>query len=381
MTRTSLRIGPIELAAPVVLAPMAGVTDHAFRTLCREQAPGLLYVSEMVTARALVENSAKTVAYLPPRHEPAPRSVQLYGTAPTTMHEAVRRVVCDHGIDHVDLNFGCPVPKVTRKGGGAAVPVRRRLFGDIVAAAVRAAAPAGVPVTVKFRIGIDDSITTFRDAGRIAEASGVVAVALHARTAQQRYAGPARWAAIGELKEAVGSIPVLGNGDIWRAADALAMTRATGCDGVVIGRGCLGRPWLFADLLAAFTSGLADPPGSRVRPLGAMVPTIERHVELATATHGEANAMRTMRRHLGWYFQGYPVGETVRRQMRLVASRAELDDLLAGIDPALVPVAGADALPRGRTDGPQRVTLPDGWLDLVDDPTPPVGAELLTSGG
>ncbi len=377
-----LRIGPIELAAPVVLAPMAGVTDQAFRTLCREHAPGLLYVSEMITARALVEHSAKTFALLPSPDEPAPRSVQLYGTAPGTMAEAVRRLVDGHGVQHIDLNFGCPVPKVTRKGGGSAVPVRRRLFGDIVDAAVRAAAIDRVPVTVKFRIGIDDELTTFLDAGRIAEASGAAAIALHARTAEQRYSGAARWSAIGELKAAVTSIPVLGNGDIWTAADAVAMRRATGCDGVVVGRGCLGRPWLFAELVAAFapeapaSSGVDAP-----RPLAGVVPVVRRHAVLATQAHGETNAMRTMRRHLGWYLQGYPVGETVRRRMRLVSSLAELDEILDGLDPTAGQIPGAAALPRGRTDGPQRVTLPDGWLDLIDDPTPPPGADLAHSGG
>jgi nifR3 family TIM-barrel protein len=373
-----LRIGPIELAAPVVLAPMAGVTDHPFRTLCRDLAPGLLYVSEMITARALVEESRKTFALLPPASEPAPRSAQLYGTAPGTMYEAVRRLVDGAGVQHVDLNFGCPVPKVTRKGGGSAVPVRRRLFGDIVAAAVRAAAVDGVPLTVKFRIGIDDTLVTYLDAGRIAEASGAAAVALHARTAEQRYAGPARWHAIGELKAAVTSIPVLGNGDIWRAGDAVAMMQATGCDGVVVGRGCLGRPWLFAELVDAFAGHATD---TGPRPLAEVVPVIRRHAELSATAHGETNAMRTMRRHLGWYLQGYPVGEGVRQRMRLVASRQELDELLDGLDPRLAPVAGADALPRGRTDGPGKVHLPDGWLALVDDPTPPPGADLLHSGG
>jgi nifR3 family TIM-barrel protein len=375
-----LRIGPIELAAPVVLAPMAGVTDHPFRTLCREHAPGLLYVSEMITARALVEDSRKTFALLPPATEPAPRSAQLYGTAPGTMYEAVRRLVDGAGVQHVDLNFGCPVPKVTRKGGGSAVPVRRRLFGDIVAAAVRAASVDGVPLTVKFRIGVDDSLVTFLDAGRIAEASGAAAVALHARTAEQRYSGPARWQAIGELKAAVRSIPVLGNGDIWRAGDAVAMVRATGCDGVVVGRGCLGRPWLFAELVDAFagrtTAGEPAP-----RRLAEVVPVVRRHARLATVAHGETNAMRTMRRHLGWYLQGYPVGDGARQRMRTVSSLVELDALLDGLDADLEPVPGADALPRGRTDGPGKVHLPDGWLALVDDPTPPPGADLAHSGG
>jgi nifR3 family TIM-barrel protein len=372
-----LRIGPIELVAPVVLAPMAGVTDHAFRTLCRSFAPGLVYVSEMITARALVEDNAKTFAMLPPPDEPAPRSVQLYGTAPTTMYEAVRRLVRDHDVQHIDLNFGCPVPKVTRKGGGSAVPVRRRLFAEIVRAAVRAAATESVPVTVKFRIGIDDGLVTFLEAGRIAEHEGAAAVALHARTAQQRYSGAARWAAIGELKAAVGTIPVLGNGDVWRAEDAVAMVRATGCDGVVIGRGCLGRPWLFADLVDAFSGAAPSEP----KPLGFVVDVLGRHADLLVAAVGERNAMRTLRRHCSWYLQGYPVGEAVRNQLRLLESREQLAGILGGLDRMMRQLPGTTALPRGRTDGPQPVHLPDGWLDLVDDPTPPPGAEVLVSGG
>jgi nifR3 family TIM-barrel protein len=374
----TLRIGPIGLDAPVVLAPMAGVTDHAFRTLCREFAPGLLYVSEMVTARALVEGNDKTLAMLPPDDEPAPRSVQLYGTAPGTMHEAVRRLVDRHGVQHVDLNFGCPVPKVTRKGGGAAVPVRRRLFADIVGAAARAAAVDGVPLTVKFRIGIDDGIVTYLDAGRLAEAEGAAAVALHARTAAQRYSGTARWDAIGALKDAVPSIPVLGNGDIWEAGDALAMMAGTGCDGVVVGRGCLGRPWLFAELVDAFAGG---PATTQPRVLGDVVTVLRRHAQLLAAEHGEMNGLRSMRRHSQWYLQGYPVGGEVRRRFGLVETLVDLDVLLDDLDPALVHEPGASSLPRGRTDGPRAVALPEGWLDLVDDPTPPVGAELLVSGG
>jgi nifR3 family TIM-barrel protein len=372
-----LRIGPLELDAPVVLAPMAGVTDHAFRTLCRSFAPGLLYVSEMVTARALVEGNAKTFTMLPPDDEPAPRSVQLYGTAPGTMFEAVRRLVDEHGVQHVDLNFGCPVPKVTRKGGGAALPVRRRLFGDIVGAAVRAASPDGVPLTVKFRIGIDDQLVTFLDAGRIAEVEGAAAVALHARTAEQRYAGSARWDAIGELKAAVTTIPVLGNGDVWEAGDAVAMMAATGCDGVVVGRGCLGRPWLFAELVDAF-AGLT---GSHARSLGQVVPVLLRHAELLVAEHGELNGLRSMRRHGQWYLQGYPVGGDLRRRLGLVETLDELSAIVGELDPALRHEPGATALPRGHTEGPRPVSLPEGWLDLVDDPTPPVGAELLVSGG
>lgn len=356
---------------------MAGVTDYAFRTLCREFAPGLLYVSEMVTARALVEDSAKTMRYLPPPKEPAPRSVQLYGSAPGTMYEAVRRLIDQFDVAHIDLNFGCPVPKVTRKGGGAALPVRHRLYANIVDAAVRAASIDGVPLTVKFRVGVTDEITTYRSAGKLAEECGAAAVALHARTAEQRYSGTADWDRIADLKQIVTTIPVLGNGDIWRAADAVAMRDATGCDGVVVGRGCLGRPWIFAELAAAL-NGTAMP--ERMS-LGNIVRVIDRHRELLVESVGEFNAMRVLRRHLGWYLQGYPVGDSVRQRMRMISSNAELDGVLGDIDPEVVQIEGTEAIPRGRTDGPQKVNLPEGWLDLVDDPTPPVGADIAHSGG
>ena len=230
---TGLRIGTIAVDPPVVLAPMAGVTDAPFRGLCARFGAGL-YVSEMITARALVERNAKTLLILKSDGSEAIRSVQLYGTNPRTMGEAVRTLIDEHGVHHIDMNFGCPVPKVTRKGGGSALPVRRVLLRDIIRAAVQGA--GSIPVTVKFRMGVDDDLLTYLETGRIAEDEGVAAMALHARTAEQFYSGSARWEAIASLKAAVTSIPVLGNGDIWEASDALAMVAETGCDGVVVGR-------------------------------------------------------------------------------------------------------------------------------------------------
>src|ERR1700756_1970595 len=254
-----MRIGPIKLASPVVLAQMASVTNVAFRTLCRELEQSKvgtvsgLYVCEMVTARALVERHPVTMHMTTFAPDESPRSLQLYTVDPATTYAAVKMVADDGLADHVDMNFGCPVPKVTRRGGGAALPFKRRVFGQIVGAAVRATEGTDIPVTVKFRIGIDDAHHTHLDAGRIAESEGAAAVALHARTAAQRYSGTADWEQIAQLKQHVRTIPVLGNGDIFEASDALTMMASTGCDGVVIGRGCLGRPWLFAELSAAFT--------------------------------------------------------------------------------------------------------------------------------
>jgi nifR3 family TIM-barrel protein len=363
----------VELT-PVVLAPMAGVTNRAFRRLCREQAPGFVYVNEMVTARALVEGNERTRRMLRFDDDERPRSAQLYGTAPGTMGEAVRRLIGDFGVEHVDLNFGCPVPKVTRKGGGAALPVRRRLLADIVGAAVRAA--GAVPVTVKFRIGLTDEIRTSVQTGRIAEAEGAAAVALHARTAEQRYACDADWTAIAELKAAVTSIPVLGNGDVWEAVDALRMMAATGCDGVVVGRGCLGRPWLFADLVAVFAGAVpVGPP-----PFAVVADTMRRHAQLLVDDDGEPG-MRDFRKHAAWYVQGYAVGQAVRYRLGTVRTLTELDEILDAVDGSLELPPEALRMKRGHTDGPRPVSLPEGWLELVDDPTPPEGAELLVSGG
>ena len=273
---SSLQFGSVTVGSPVVLAPMAGVTNPPFRRLCREaglaaldddaratarpgqHAPAGLYVTEMVTSRALVERTPETMRMVRPDPAEPVRSVQLYGVDPATVSAAVRILVEEDRADHVDLNFGCPVPKVTRKGGGAALPWKRDLFDAIVTGAVDAAREGSrhrdheVPVTVKMRMGIDDDHLTFLEAGRIAQDAGVAAVALHARTAAQHYSGRARWEAITRLKEEVRHVPVLGNGDIWTAEDAVAMVEETGCDGVVVGRGCQGRPWLFTDLVAAF---------------------------------------------------------------------------------------------------------------------------------
>jgi len=373
----TLRIGPLELDPPVVLAPMAGVTTRAFRRLCRQFGPGGLYVSEMLTSRALVEGNERTARMLRFDDDERPRSAQLFGVAPGTVGVATRRHIGYFGLEHVDLNFGCPAPKVTAKGGGAALPVRRRLLADVIAAAVKAATPEGIPVTVKFRRGIHDGLLTAVSTGQIAEAEGAAAVALHARTAEQRYAGDATWAAIAELKAAVTTIPVLGNGDIWEANDAVRMMDETGCDGVVIGRGCLGRPWLFADLGAVF----ADRPAAPPPPFGVVADVMLRHAELLAEDEGEKTGLCTFRRHAAWYTQGYALGADARRALGTVSSLAELAALLAAIDPELPLPPEAVRMKRGHTDGPRPVRLPDGWLRLVDDPTPPAGAEILISGG
>lgn len=396
-------IGPIELGSPVVLAPMAGVTNLPFRKLCRQagvagltapraprplHAPAGLYVTEMITSRALVERTGETMRMIAADPDEPVRSVQLYGVDPVTVAEAVRILVTEDHADHVDLNFGCPVPKVTRKGGGAALPWKRDLFEAIVTRAVRSAEDASrarghvVPVTVKMRMGIDDDHLTYLHAGRIAERAGVAAVALHARTAAQHYSGEARWEAIARLKEAVRTIPVLGNGDIWSAEDALAMVERTGCDGVVVGRGCQGRPWLFTDLVAGFAGSPL-----RVRPgLREVAATIRRHAELMVEYFdAEHRALRELRKHMAWYLKGYVVGGEARQALGLVNGLAELDERLADLDlDQPYPGAGAEG-PRGRAGSPKVPHLPEGWLSTpeMDDRLQAMiaQAELSISGG
>jgi nifR3 family TIM-barrel protein len=355
---------------------MAGITNLAFRRLCREHGAGL-YVCEMITSRALVERHPGTLRMISFDAVEQPRSMQLYGVDPATVRKAVELVRGEDLADHVDLNFGCPVPKVTRRGGGAALPYKRALFGEIVRCAVEAA--GHIPVTVKFRIGIDDEHRTFLDAGRIAQDAGVAAVTLHARTAAQRYSGSADWDAIAALKQAVTSIPVLGNGDIFAAADAIRMVEHTGCDGVVVGRGCLGRPWLFAELAAAFQKQHGVPAPTPPT-LGQVAAILRRHAGLLTRTLGPDKGLRDLRKHISWYLHGFPVGGDVRRTLAMVSSFAELDEALARLDPDAPFPPDADG-PRGRQGSPGRVALPQGWLDDPMDLAVPAGAELPHSGG
>ncbi len=371
-----LRIGPLTVDPPVVLAPMAGVTNYPFRRLCRRFGAGL-YVSEMITARPLVEGirKARKLAEFGP--EESPRSLQLYGVDPHYVGEAVRWLVGEGRVDHLDLNFGCPVRKVTRRGGGAAIPARPRLLAAIVRAAVAAA--GDVPVTIKFRMGIDETLVTFRDAGRIAEQEGCAAVCLHARTAAQLYDGHARWEAIAELKRLVTSIPVLGNGDIWRAEDAVRMMATTGCDGVVIGRGCLGRPWLFRDL-ADVLAGRQPRPGPT---LGEVADTMLEHAMMLVEWFGaERPSLLAFRKHAGWYTKGFRNSAVLRDRLMRVGSVGELEVVLASVDRDEPYPPNAHEVRRGKRAGTQKVALPPGFLDDPDDDTPPdEEAEDPISGG
>lgn len=372
---SSLNLATHKIWPPVVLAPMAGVTDLAYRTLCWEQGAGLC-VSQMVSARGLAERHEATMKLAEVGPDEPIASVQLYATRPKDTHEAVRWLIDELDVDHIDFNFGCPSRKVTRHGGGAALPAKPKLFAQIVSAAVKAA--EGRAITVKFRKGISDDLLHFLETGHIAQEAGVAAIALHGRTAEQLYSGKADWSSIAALKEHVQHIPVLGNGDIWVAADAKAMMEATGCDGVVIGRGCLGRPWLFRDLAAMF-NGDEIP---AVPTAGEVADMMYRHAELLTKFSGTESSVRMMRKHAGWYFTGYPVGKQVRRNIALVSTLAELRSVLDEIDRTLLLPTEAVGLPRGHMSGPKPVSLPHNYLEQLDDATPPSHeADMVISGG
>ncbi|MDO5723516.1 MAG: tRNA dihydrouridine synthase DusB [Flaviflexus sp.] len=382
-----LHLGPIT-TTDIVLAPMAGVTNPPFRALCRTsgmagaKAAGYsgnagLYVCEMVTSRALVERHPETMRMIEPEEGDPIRSIQLYGVEPATIGAAIRLLRTEDRADHIDLNFGCPVPKVTKKGGGSALPWKIDLVTDILRTAV---AQAGeIPVTVKMRVGIDDEHHTYLQAGKIAENAGITAVTLHGRTMAQHYSGRANWDLIARLVETL-SIPVLGNGDVFSADDARAMREATGCAGIVVGRGCQGRPWLFADLVAA--SHGSD---FRIRPtFRELQAIIEEHARLSIAHFGdEGRAMRELRKHITWYVRGFSVGGEARRDLALVSSLAELSERLSAIEDQPYPEA-ADG-PRGRAGSPKRPHVPDGWLDsryLSEAEAQRIrAAELAISGG
>ncbi|MDO4241893.1 MAG: tRNA dihydrouridine synthase DusB [Microbacteriaceae bacterium] len=388
-----LQIGRLSFDIPVELAPMAGITNTAYRRLCREYGDGV-FVSEMITSRALVEKNAATLRLIQFHDSEKPRSMQLYGVDPKTIATACKIIVGEDLADHIDLNFGCPVPKVTRKGGGSALPWKQDLFAAIVQQAVKAA--GDLPLTVKMRKGIDADHMTFLDSGKMAADAGVAAIALHGRTAAEHYSGQADWDAIAELKQTVAArsnVPVLGNGDIWAAADAIRMVEHTGCDGVVVGRGCLGRPWLFGDLQAVFEarSGKISWEEAYQKaaapPLGQVMAAVRRHTELLTEFFGgdEPHACRDIRKHMAWYFKGYGVGGDVRRALAGVESLDHMAQIFADLDPEMpYPGEGAEG-PRGRAGRPKRPHLPDGWLDSRScdniDYTELASAEIDADGG
>lgn len=376
-----LQLGKHTVDVPVVLAPMAGVTNKAFRRLCREYGGGL-YVTEMVTARSLVERREEALRIIEHDNDEAIRSIQIYGVDAVNVGKAVRMVVEEDRADHIDLNFGCPAPKVTRLGGGSALPWKTDLFQAIIKTAVEEASRNDVPLTIKMRKGIDDDHLTFMESAKMARDLGVSAIALHGRTMAQHYSGKADWNAIADLREAIPDVPVLGNGDIFSAEDAIAMVEQTGIDGIVVGRGCQGRPWLFGDLQNAF-----DGSGERFRPgVSEVAEMIYRHAELLVETFGdETKGLREIRKHVAWYFHGYPVGGSLRAKMATVPDLAAFREYLAELDHSIEYPGAAVEGPRGRAGSPKKPHLPHGWLDsrILGDAERLglVDAELDISGG
>jgi nifR3 family TIM-barrel protein len=377
VTAKPLQLGERSIWPPVVLAPMAGVTNQPFRTLCREFASGLVYVNEMVMAAALVYKNPKTEAMIAFGPDESFRSLQLYGSDPKIMTDAITQLGRRNAVDHIDLNFGCPAPKVTRRGGGAAVPLKKNLLREIVNAAVKTASSFGIPVTCKFRMGLNDELLTHIHTGLICQEAGVAAIALHARTAEQHYAPYARWEAIAELKNAVTDIPVLGNGDIWEASDAREMMNQTGCDGVVIGRGCLGKPWLFRDMVAMF-NGDEIPTTPK---LGWVLEVMLRHAIALEAHFPPGRGIREFRKHAGWYLTGYPVGGDLRRQFGEISSIEHLRQLIEQCDPDASIVEGGERFVRGHHNGPVNIVLPHGFLDSLEDLVAPDDATLTHMSG
>ena len=363
-----ISIGKMQVWPPVILAPMAGVTNYPFRTVCREFGAGL-YVSEMINARPLVEGGGKSLKLADFGPGESPRSLQLYGSDPHYIAEAVKRLVGEGRIDHLDMNFGCPVPKVTRRGGGAAIPLKPRLLQGIVRAAVSNA--GSIPVTIKFRIGVNEKLLTYLTAGRIGQEEGCAAVGLHARTAAQLYHGQADWDTIANLKQSV-SIPVLGNGDLWEAEDALRMMRQTGCDGVIVGRGCLGRPWLFRDLADVFDGReTSNPPG-----FGEVLEIMFRHARMMADWFGERLGLVSFRRHASWYTKGFRMTSELRAGMMRVESMEDLNRLFESAERQQPFPPAAMRVIRGKSSGMQKkVSLPLGYLNDLDDATPLDGAD------
>jgi nifR3 family TIM-barrel protein len=360
----ALHLKHLRIDPPVVLAPMAGVTNYPFRALCRDFGAGL-YVSEMITARGFLMGNALTELLASSQPGETPRSIQVYGSDPRDLGLMVARLV-DEGVDHIDINFGCPVRKVTSHGGGSAIPVKPRLVARLVRAMVRSA--GAVPVTIKMRKGIDDELSTYLEAGKVAQEEGASAVGLHARTAAQLYAGEADWDAIADLKSHL-AIPVLGNGDVWEPWDALRMLRTTGCDAVIVGRGCLGRPWLFRELADVFAGREPAPPPR----LGAICAIMLDHGERLVEFFGPRMGILQMRKWTSWYTKGFRGSSQVRAKMMQIQSIDDLRVLVAELDAnEEFPLHGLRAH-RGKGTRVQKVSLPEGYLATRDDDTPPRG--------
>lgn len=315
-----MKIGNIETKNNVFLAPMAGVTDLVFRVICKEMDCGMVY-SEMVSAKGVQHNNKNTKELLKVDERERPVAMQMFGSDPEIMAEMARKLNEYEDIDILDINMGCPAPKIVKNGEGSALTLNPKLVGEIISAVSKASEK---PVTVKFRKGFDDQHLNALEIGRIAEESGAKAVTIHGRTREQYYAGKADWDIIKALKEEIKTIPVIGNGDIFTPEDAKKMLEYTGCDAVMIGRGSQGNPFIFKRTVEYLENGVLLPEPTWEDRLD----IAEKHMDMLADYKGEVIGIREMRKHLGWYIKGLPHSAEIRVKINATSGRENMRDVL-----------------------------------------------------
>ena len=315
-----MKIGNIETKNNVFLAPMAGVTDLVFRVICKEMDCGMVY-SEMVSAKGVQHNNKNTKELLKVDERERPVAMQMFGSDPEIMAEMARKLNEYEDIDILDINMGCPAPKIVKNGEGSALTLNPKLVGEIISAVSKASEK---PVTVKFRKGFDDQHLNALEIGRIAEESGAKAVTIHGRTREQYYAGKADWDIIKALKEEIKTIPVIGNGDIFTPEDAKKMLEYTGCDAVMIGRGSQGNPFIFKRTVEYLENGVLLPEPTWEDRLD----IAEKHMDMLADYKGEVIGIREMRKHLGWYIKGLPHSAEMRVKINATSGRENMRDFL-----------------------------------------------------